>query len=155
MFAVKTILVPTDFSENSMLALQQAAQFATKFDAELVLLHVVETLVYPAVTFGAGASSLPVLAEELHQNASTQMDRVLAEKVPEGIRARGLLREGPAAVEVCAVATEEKADLIVIATHGHTGIKHMLLGSTAEKVVRTAPCPVLTVRDPENVIELS
>ena len=146
MTEIRKILVPTDFSDNSIAALQNAQELAKRFGAELVLAHVLEPPVYPAMTFGAGAASLPALQDEMRQTVSEHLDRLVRERVEAGFTARGVLREGSPFLEIVSLAEEEGVDLIVIATHGHSGIKHLLLGSTTEKVVRKAPCPVLTVR---------
>lgn len=154
MIKIDKILVPTDFSQNSMQALQQAVEFAKRFQAEIVLVHVIEPPVYPAMTFGAAAASLPVIHEEMRENASTHLEKIRAELEGSGLKARAELRDGSPFSEVIGLAKEEDVDLIVIATHGHTGIKHLLLGSTAEKVVRKAPCPVLTIRNPDHKFEM-
>jgi nucleotide-binding universal stress UspA family protein len=152
---IQKILVPTDFSQNSLPALAQAKEFAKCFEAEIVLIHVLESPVYPAMTLGAGAASLPTIQEEIRQNVSTHLENLRKEEFPDGIKARTILREGNPYGEIIAAAKEEGADLIVIATHGHTGIKHLMLGSTTEKVVRTAPCAVLTIRGPDHAPEKS
>ena len=149
MIKMKTIVVPTDFSQNSLRALEQAVDFAKRFEAEIVLVHVLESPIYPAMTFGAGAANLPAIQQEMRDTLAEHLQKLCAEEIPEGLKARAVTREGNPFVEIIAAAKDEGADLIVIATHGHTGIKHLLLGSTAEKVVRKSPCPVLTVRSTE------
>ena len=154
MIAFHKILVPTDFSADSRRALKFAQDLAGMFDAEIIVVHVLEPPVYPAMTFGAGAATLPSLQDEMRQAVSAHLSRIMGEEFAEGANARSVLREGSPFYEILSVAREEAVDLIVIATHGHTGIKHLLLGSTAEKVVRKASCPVLTIRDPEHEFEL-
>lgn len=147
MVKIRKILVPIDFSKESLSAVEAATSFAARFDAELLLVHVVEFPVYPTVATGAGAVTLPTLQSELRENAARHLEEVQKSAIPEGVRSRTLLREGASAWgEIVAAAEEEAADLIAIATHGHSGFKHLLLGSTAERVVRKAGCPVLTVR---------
>ncbi len=146
MSEIRKILVPTDFSDNSLQALGYAQDLATGFGAEIVLAHVLEPPIYPAMTFGAGAASLPALQDELRQTVSQHLDRLVEEQAQKGAAMRGVLREGSPFHEIIALAEEEQADMIVIATHGHSGLAHLLLGSTTEKVVRKAPCPVLTIR---------
>ncbi len=146
MIEIRKIIVPTDFSENSLRALELGNEFGTRFGAEILLVHILESPIYPTTVFGAGATQLPAIREEMRANVNEQLERIAKEKTPDGVVARGIVREGSPFIEIMALAEEEKADLIVIATHGHTGLKHMLLGSVAEKVVRKAPCPVLTVR---------
>jgi nucleotide-binding universal stress UspA family protein len=148
MIVIDRIVVPTDFSQGSAHALRQAVEFARRFNAEIVLVHVIEPPVYPAMTFGAAAASLPAIHAEIRDNATKHLERLCAELTQQGIKARFILRDGSPFLEIVGVAEQEKANLIVIATHGHSGIKHLLLGSTAEKVVRKARCPVLTVREP-------
>ena len=146
MMKMKTIVVPTDFSQNSLRALEKATDFAKRFDAEIVLLHVLEAPIYPAMTFGAGAANLPTIHQELRDTVDRNLRDVRDEHLPEGVAVRLVMREGNPYAEILDTAREEGADLIVIATHGHSGIKHLLLGSVTEKVVRKSPCPVLTVR---------
>jgi universal stress protein A len=117
----------------------------TQFEAELTLAHVVEQIVYP------GDWMYPPLA--LSDFATEKRDQVLDKmkslvKDP-GVNVRHIVRVGRAWQEVIELAKENKTDLIVLATHGYTGLKHVLLGSVAEKIVRHAPCPVLTVRPDE------
>ena len=145
---ITKIVVPTDFSEYSLWALERAKAFASQFGAEIVLVHVVETPIYPTAAFGVGAADLPAIREEVRTNLQEQLDKLVGEHFPAG-KGRGVLRDGIPFAEILETAEQEKADLIVIATHGHTGIKHLLLGSTAEKVVRKAHCPVMTVRQIE------
>lgn len=150
MIKIKTIVVPTDFSKNSLHALEGAVDFARKFGAEIVLVHVLESPVYPAMTFGAGVANLPSIQQELRDAVADHLKKVCAEEIPEDVKSRWVSHEGNPFAEIIATAKSEKADLIVIATHGHTGIKHLLLGSTAEKVVRKSPCPVLTIRSTDS-----
>ena len=149
MLQFRKILVPTDFSGNAKAALAHARELAKKYDAEVLLVHVLEPPVYPAMTFGAGAVTLPALQDEMRSVANEQLDKRVAELKASGVNVRGVMREGSPFAEIVGLAAEEDVDLIAIATHGHTGLKHLLLGSTTEKVVRKAACPVLTVRVPE------
>src|SRR5690606_3048542 len=148
MIHVHRILVPTDFSLPSQRALRYALELAKRFGAEIVLLHVVEATSYTTVI---GVEGADVAAAELQDRARAwatgQLARMQRGEVPGSIRGRPLLRDGAAEREIVAGARDEDADLIVMATHGYTGLRHVLLGSTAERVVRQAPCPVLTVRD--------
>lgn len=140
---IKRILVPIDFSEYSLGALDYARRFAKTFGAELLLLHVVEPTVYPA-DFGFGQIGIPNLEEELRKHSSEELERL--RKKTSDVPTRCSVRTGKPFWEIIESAREEKADLIIIASHGHTGVEHILFGSTAEKVVRKAHCPVLTVR---------
>ena len=146
MIAINKIIVPTDFSQNSLRALDLANEFATRFGGEIVLVHILESPIYPTTVFGAGATELPAIRDEMRASVTEQLERIAKEHTPDSVQAATAVREGSPFIEIMALAEEQKADLIVIATHGHTGLKHVLLGSVAEKVVRKAPCPVLTVR---------
>jgi universal stress protein A len=150
MMNIRKILVPTDFSKNSLVALEYARDFAKRFDAEILLVHVFEPPPYSAMTLGGGAAITPVVQEDMRQEVTQELEKIASDELADGVKVGVLLRDGSPFVEIIATAKEEHADLIVIATHGHTGIKHLLLGSTAEKVVRRAPCLVLTVRSPED-----
>jgi nucleotide-binding universal stress UspA family protein len=118
---------------------------AEAFGAKLIPLHVVEPIVYPVET-----GFVSMTAEAVTPQAVTAMKQKLhdwvSKHVPSSLLARAEVRVGRPYDEIVLAAAEHKADLIVVSTHGYTGIKHVLLGSTAERVVRHAPCPVLTVR---------
>lgn len=143
---LKKILVPTDFSESSLKALQYALRFGREFGGEITLLHAVEAMPGP---------SFPELPCDL---GCEQDQRKYAEEQFREIKAAagnrdamtGTVRFGAAAYEILREAAESDVDLIVMGTHGHTGWKHFVLGSTAECVVRSAPCPVLVVREKEH-----
>ena len=145
----KRILVPIDFSAHSKNALRYAIPFAKHFQAELVLVYVVEPAVYPA-DFSFGQVSLPDLEHELRERAKRELERLLEAEIRGQVAARTIVRTGKAFLEIISTAKEENTDLIIIATHGHTGVEHILFGSTAEKVVRKAPCPVLSLRPTED-----
>ncbi len=139
------ILVPLDFSEHSLKALHYAQALAAQFGAELLVVNIVEQVVYPG-----DWSYLPVavsdFAAEKRQEILEKLTTLTANSAE---KVTPMVRLGRAWQEIVQIAEEQKADLIVIATHGYTGLKHALLGSVAEKVVRHAPCPVLTVRPDE------
>src|ERR1051326_135451 len=139
---LKRILVPVDFSEPSRKALQYAQRMAATFGAGITLLYVLEPIPYPN-DFGM---SYPLITDntELLKTATEQLNALAAE-LAGAEPAKVLVRNGNAAQQICAAAQELNIDLIVISTHGYSGLKHVLLGSTAEKVVRHAHCPVLTV----------
>ena len=145
---ITRIIVPIDFSEYSKKAFRYAIDFAHTFRAEMVLVYVVEPIVYPA-DFSFGQVALPSMERELLERGEEQLKDLIAKEVPDGIVARTAVRSGKPFVEIIQAAKEESAELIIIATHGHSGIEHVLFGSTAEKVVRKAPCPVLSIRSPE------
>ena len=140
------VLVPVDFSENSHASLRYAVGFARQYNSRLILLHVVEPMAYPVTDGLTGFTTVPV---ETNQDAAeNQLREWKQQKVPPGLESETALRTGPAYHEITEAARELGVDLIIISTHGYTGLKHVLLGSTAERVVRHAPCPVLTVRQP-------
>lgn len=145
--AIKSILVPVDFSESSRKAVKYAIAFAKQFQARLVLLHVIEPV--SATTFSMMAN----LAIEDDQTIAVCKAQLMREAKTAGVKAslldRVLVRQGRSYAEICDAAGTLKVDLIIVSTHGFTGLKHTLLGSTAERVVRHAPCPVLVVRSNE------
>jgi len=148
-FVVKRVLVPIDFSEHSKNALHYAISFAKQFNAELLLVYVVEPTIYPA-DFSFGQVAVPSIENELRERGKTELDNLLKTQVGNTLTARAIVKTGKPFLEIIDLATEEDVDIIVIATHGHTGVEHILFGGTAEKVVRKAPCPVLVVRPVEN-----
>jgi nucleotide-binding universal stress UspA family protein len=146
---LKRILVPIDFSEYSKNSLRYAVPFARQFGAELILVYVVEPTVYPSdVAFGQ--MGIPSLERELRERGKVELDRLVEAHTGEEVAVRTMIRTGKPYLEIINVAKEETVDLIIIATHGHSGVEHVLFGSTTEKVVRKAPCPVLTLRSPEH-----
>lgn len=145
---LKEILVPVDFSDFSTKALKYALAFADQFGARITLLHVVEPVVYPENYMVV--PSVLEMTDNLVASARPRLDELGREQIGNRAPFDTIVRMGRAYAEIAAAARELGVDLIVIATHGYTGLKHVLLGSTAERVVRHAPCPVLTVRDPEH-----
>lgn len=143
MIQIRRIVCPTDFSPTAAHAVDYAAEMARTFGAELTLLHVVPEMNYPLRSFGM-ASAFPHLREELHKRADDELQKEKARI--QNAKVNTVLRDGEAHTLVLECAKSMGADLIVMGTHGHTGIRHALLGSTAEKVVRLSECPVLTVR---------
>ena len=141
---IRRIVCPTDFSAPAGNAVEYAAEMARAFGAELLLLHVIPAMNYPLRSFGM-AWPLPNLHEELRAHAAAELEKVM-KGIGPGVNVRTELRDGDAHAQVLACAKANHADLIVMGTQGHTGLKHALLGSTAERVVRLAECPVLTVR---------
>ncbi|HTK80886.1 MAG TPA: universal stress protein [Bacteroidota bacterium] len=146
-FRLHRILVPIDFSEHSRHALSYALSVAKQFHSEILLVYVVETTVYPA-EFGFGQVALPSaqIEEEFMQRGKRELDKLVRSDVKNQVECRAIVAEGKPAQEILTLAQKEEVDMIVIATHGHTGVEHLLFGSTTEKVVRKAPCPVLVVR---------
>lgn len=143
----KTILFATDFSENSAAARQWALDFAQAFGAELIILHVINSsaMGYPSLERGAPIDIQSIMAT-IQESVEKSLEILAKECAGTGIKIQTVSRLGLPAQEIVRVAQELKAGLIVMGTHGWTGFKHLILGSTAENVVRTAVCPVLTVR---------
>jgi len=139
------ILVPIDFSEHSRNALRYAVPFARQFHASIDLVYVVEPTIYPA-DFSFGQVGFPNVEEELRRRGAQELDHLIEKQIAGVVPARKVILTGKASYEINAYAEEKKVDLIIIATHGHSGFEHALFGSTAEKVVRKAACPVLVVR---------
>ena len=153
MLPFRRILVTTDFSDTSLEALPIAVEMASHFDAELLLVHVLPMDaptpwdIPPYADFGLASLPLPEYEAQVRQEVERRMELV-ASKRAQGVKVRTVLRRGDAATEIGLLATAEKADLIVLATHGWTGWRHLVFGSVAERVLREATCPVLSVRCP-------
>ena len=144
---IKKVLVPIDFSDYSKFALKYAVDFAQKFSAEMILVYVVEPVIYPP-DFSMGQIAIPSVNTEWDIKAKEELDKLANSEIPDGVKVKTIIKTGKPFLEVIETAAEEDTDLIIIATHGHSGMEHILFGSTAEKVVRKAPCPVLTLREP-------
>ncbi len=144
---IKKILVPIDFSEYSKASLKYSSDFAKLFNAKLFLVHVLEPVIYPP-DFSMGQISIPTINTEIGDRAKQELDNLCANCIEPGIEFEAIIRNGKPFYEIIESAEELDVDLIIIATHGHSGVEHILFGSTAEKVVRKAPCPVLTTRSP-------
>lgn len=142
---IQKILLPTDFSQHSASATKYACELATKFDAELHILHTLEIHPDPTPDFVMGLA-VPRYANETRAAVERSLARVLD---PQWSIGRTVVREvveGSPRAEIIRYARLQAIDMIVLSTHGRTGLAHMLMGSVAESVVRTAPCPVLIVR---------
>jgi len=146
MLTIKSILCPTDFSEPSLAGLQAAVELAGLFKADLKLVYVLPVLpVKP--TDPNFEFAIPEYENILHKDAETKLVEIAKTRVPPAIKTSTVIGHGNAAKEIVRIAEEDKIDLIVIATHGHAGWHHLILGSVAEKVIRHAPCPVFAVRE--------
>jgi nucleotide-binding universal stress UspA family protein len=143
-FRLKRILVPIDFSECSRKALRYAAPLAKQHSAEIDLLYVLSAD-YRAAEYNGIENAW--LEADLRAAGEKQLAQLAASEVQGEVHADTLVRIGAPAEEIIAAAKQRASDLIVISTHGHTGLRHVFLGSVAEKVVRHAPCPVLVVRE--------
>ena len=144
---IKKVLVPIDFSDYSKSALKYAVNFAKSFNAEIILVYVVEPIIYPP-DFSMGQIAMPSINTEWDDRAKDELQKLAKSEIADIANVKTVIKTGKPFVEIIETAKEENIDLIIIATHGHSGVEHILFGSTAEKVVRKAPCPVLTLREP-------
>jgi universal stress protein A len=145
--AIKRVLVPVDFSGDSLNALAYARDLVKPFNAEVVLVHVVEPIYYAApADMYMTSPNLASIIDEQQRLAAQQLERIAGNLEKKGHRVRTVLKTGSPAQVIIDTAQRTGTDLIVMATHGHTGLAHLFMGSVAEKVVRAAACPVLTVR---------
>jgi universal stress protein A len=142
-FEVRNLLVPVDFSGNAEAAARYASDLAQKFGAKLQLLHVVE----PA-SFVNDLTNVPFTLsdKQLEATATTDLEALATRFIDPGVQTTWMVKRGKGYLEIVKAAKELKVDMIVISTHGYTGLKHTIMGSTAERVVRHAPCPVLVLR---------
>ena len=144
-FRLHRILVPTDFSECSKKALCYAPSLSKHFGAEILLLHVVEPVPEPSEMI---VTESGLLTARMHEETTKHLAQWQSNLAKEA-STKAALRAGSAHREIVQAAVESNVDLIVLGTHGRTGLAHFLIGSTAERVVRHAPCPVLVVRERE------
>ena len=141
------ILAPTDFSEYAQQAVTAAIELAQTFGAKLTVLHVVEPPSY-LVDSHAFAHQAPLLLKALEEQAQQELDQLLSSIPGAQLEITRRVLVGVPYQRIAERASAEQVDLIVMATHGRTGLRHLVLGSVAERVVRMAPCPVLTIRPP-------
>jgi len=141
---IRHILVAHDFGEAAQAALAFAMDLAKELKARITIVHAYEIPVYG---FPEGLALTAETIRRIEEATSQAMKGVIEHAQRPGMDIEGVLRQGPAWSEIVAAAVDTKADLVVIGTHGRRGLAHALLGSVAEKVVRAAPCPVLTVRE--------
>lgn len=148
MFEIRKILAPTDFSRHAEAALRYASGLAERLGAELHLLHVLPDVVIP---IGPDPMLVPSLPPEYYSETETRSRAALAQALDPAwgqplSKVEVSVRWGDAVAGIVGYAADCSIDLIVIATHGRTGLSHVFLGSVAERIVREAPCPVLTIR---------
>ena len=151
MITIKNVLVATDFSEPSDTALNYARAMARSFGAKLHVMHVFEPLWITSADVVGGGVALASMIQGLEDSARKQLEDAVTEEDRRELRAEATLvtSESPAR-EIAHYAGAHTIDLVVIGTHGRSGLSRLLIGSVAEKVVRLAPCPVLTVHHPEH-----
>ncbi len=145
MLTVTSILVPTDFSENAVKALALAKEVARGSKAMLHVIHVVEPVVYPA-DWSYAQVGFADIEQELQTNAEKELGTLAEALKAEGFSVETAVRKGRASDEICNYAKEHAISILAIGTHGRSGLEHFLFGSTTERVLRKAPCPVLSVR---------
>jgi nucleotide-binding universal stress UspA family protein len=156
MLPFKRILVTTDFSESSLIAVPAASELARHFDADLLLVHVlpVDTPtpwdIPPYADFGLASLPLPDYENQVRQEVERRLEQVAAKHVQEGVRLETIVGRGDPASEIGRIAAEKMVDLVVIATHGWTGWRHLVFGSVAERVLREAACAILSIRCEES-----
>jgi nucleotide-binding universal stress UspA family protein len=146
MFPLKKIICPTDFSEPSFEGLKIALEMVEKFDAELIVAYVIEPPGWSGMAYAPPVTNLMDISVAIKEEASKKLNKMQSDMIPEHIRYRLLTVEGKPAEEIVKLAQTESAGLIVIATHGYSGLHRFVFGSVTERVVRTSKCPVLTVR---------
>lgn len=149
MAQIKKILFATDFSDNSKYALTYAISFAKQYDAMLYILHVIQQPSYPLGMYAEiSFDAMDKFSRNISEAVEKEM-KAMREKDLQGFtKYECLVVQGTPFLEILRTAKEKEADLIIVGTHGRTGLDHVLFGSTAERVVRRAPCPVLSVRLP-------
>ena len=150
----RKILVPVDFSDCSMKGIGYAKALASEFRAKLILLHSI-ALQYYVASDEYARYDLPLLLDQIDEAAKQQMRDLVQQTNWNGVEVETSIEIGHAGQQICAEAGDRKADLIAISTHGRTGFEHVLLGSTAEYVVRHASCPVLVVPSRERALPKS
>jgi nucleotide-binding universal stress UspA family protein len=144
---VKSILCPVDFSDDSLRALKKAEELARHFDAALIVLHVVTPIPTGGPTFTPEPDfDINAYQDSLRLGYEAELNRVVAERLEQDTQSKGVIAVGDPAEEILRVAGEEGVDMVVLSTHGETGWRHLVFGSVAERVVRHARCPVLTIR---------
>jgi len=142
---IQSILVPIDFSAHSKNALKFAIPLAEKFGASLHLVYVVEPTIYPA-DLGFGQVVLPGVEDELREKGAEELQALIQREIGERVKASCAVRTGNPHQEILHEAEEKGVDMIIVATHGHSGVEHMLFGSTADRIVKRSRVPVLTIR---------
>jgi nucleotide-binding universal stress UspA family protein len=148
MIKFKKILYPTDFSESSLEALRYAVSLAKDYKAKLILMHVINEQIFSEGLNLPRVSAPEALGQEMEAEAGRQLRMLIPADQRQGLDSEMVIRSGMPFLEVIRYAEANGVDLIVIGTHGRSGMEHIIFGSTAEKVLRKATCPVLSVRPP-------
>jgi nucleotide-binding universal stress UspA family protein len=148
MISIKSVLVPVDFSKESTLAVKFATSLAQQYGSKLYLLHVLEPL---HTSFQVEIGNLREFEERRRATIREDLSRIIPAEIKKSLGVEEILKIGSPVYHVIAEKAEElDVELIVIPTHGRTGLSHILLGSVAEKVIRHAPCPVFVIRNPKD-----
>jgi nucleotide-binding universal stress UspA family protein len=148
---INSILVATDFSEASSAALRYGTRFARAYGATLHVLHVADDIGSRVLASAGPLPDVGQLQADLAAVAQRKLDELVTDEDRAGLRTRGVVVTSPSpARSILMYAKDNPVDLIIVGTHGRSGLAHFLLGSVAEHVVRMAPCPVLTVREHEH-----
>jgi nucleotide-binding universal stress UspA family protein len=156
MVPFKKILCPTDFSDPSYEALKVANELALYFSSELFVLHVVAPIPTanvappPAGTASPKGFNIPLYRQELEEISKRSLEKIVEQRIAKELNVHPIVVEGEASDQIINAVEKQQIDLIVIATHGRTGWRRLVFGSVAEKVIRLAPCPVLTIQPPHD-----
>lgn len=148
MITLRRIVVPTDLSDFSLAALEYASTLSLIYGADLFLLHVEDVVPPPMYTTHVADLEAGHFQSQTEAEVRKSLEQFAARKINPDLKAHLVLRLGHPVDEIIRFAEEERIDMIVMATHGRTGLKHVLMGSIAEKVVRNSSIPVLTVKPP-------
>jgi universal stress protein A len=146
MSRMRLIMHPSDFSTASRPAFARAVETAKERRAELLIVHVLSTVIPLASDGYVSPKTYDEILKASREDAQRQLDRLVASAQKARVKARGVILEGVAWEELVRLASRRKADMIIMGTHGRTGLSRLFLGSVAERVIGHAPCPVLTVR---------
>ena len=149
MISIKKIIMPTDFSEPSLAAIKPALQLAQHFSAKIIVVHVVSPVpMIPGMTTPPAVSGLQLL-KDMQAASENAIEKLVKERMA-GVKVGYFVLQGKPADEIVNVSGNESADLIIMSTHGESGLQRLVLGSVAGKVVRLADCPVLTVKNAQS-----
>lgn len=148
MINIKNILCPIDYSVYSEKALEYAIEFAEKYQAKLYLIHVLDIRIYDMND--PDLYNVSIVDKDTIDKLKERLRRCIREDIKEKISVEAVVVQGVPFTEIIRAAKEYMVDLIVLGTHGRTGLSQAIMGSVAERVVRKSPCPVLTIRHPEH-----
>ncbi|MCK9275425.1 MAG: universal stress protein [Syntrophales bacterium] len=147
MLPIRKILCPTDFSEPSYTGMERANELARHFSAELIMVHVVSAAHF--YSYPGSGFNIAAYLDEMIDASKKSLEELKERRISTDVNSRAIVLQGLPADQIIDLALSERVDMIVTATHGWTGWRRFVFGSVAEKVVRNAPCPVLTIPAPE------